>query len=313
MTGGNANSWGRETLKTLNNLNFVGATWTRFEDAIRRMFGDVDPAVTARIRIKEMTQGKNTVDNYIMRFETYRNLSGYDDLTLKEIFRDGLRENLRLKIRYLTNPPATLADWQYWASRFERNEREDEAAATAARQRSSHHRVNVQESTPFRAPHRQNPPRRPAPTTPRYFPSPVKVEPKEPTLAVRRFPPNTCFNCGSRSHWANECPHPKNSSSTTSQRLPSSVQQTSTSFTRGANRGGRGGYRGQRGRNTRGRFTGARNIRALETDRQPTNVTTADEENQNDDPRDLAVVKTRGVKERERKARSAGDQYQQGF
>jgi hypothetical protein len=85
---------------------------------------------------------------------------------------------------------------------------------------------------------------------------------------------------------------------------------TLTSSTRGAYQGGHGGYRGQRGRNMRGRFTGARNIRALETDWQPINAMMADKENHNDNFHDLAVVKTWGVKDRERKARSAGDQYQ---
>jgi hypothetical protein len=98
MTGGNANPWGRETLKTLIAVNFVGATWERFEDMIQRMFGDMDLAVTAWIKIKQITQGRSTTNNYIMQFETHCRTSGYDDLTLKEYFCDGLREDLRRKV-----------------------------------------------------------------------------------------------------------------------------------------------------------------------------------------------------------------------
>jgi hypothetical protein len=42
MKGGNTGLWGEKVLASLRAINWAGATWPRFEVAIKRSFGDID-------------------------------------------------------------------------------------------------------------------------------------------------------------------------------------------------------------------------------------------------------------------------------
>jgi hypothetical protein len=62
--------------------------WGVFKVSVRTAFSDSDHVVMACLKIKDVKQGKESVDDYIVRFEEYKSLTGFDDAALAEIFKE---------------------------------------------------------------------------------------------------------------------------------------------------------------------------------------------------------------------------------
>jgi hypothetical protein len=94
-------------------------TWDHFVKAFTQKFKDPLSEETARMHIRSLKQGNQTVEAYITAFETYEKKTGYDDLALKEIFEDGLIKPLQKRIYELPNFPTTLKEWKTEARKLD--------------------------------------------------------------------------------------------------------------------------------------------------------------------------------------------------
>jgi hypothetical protein len=66
------------------------ANWGAFKINVRTAFSDLDHVVMARLKIKEVKQGKESMDDYVVQFEEFEGLTGFDNAALAKIFKEGL-------------------------------------------------------------------------------------------------------------------------------------------------------------------------------------------------------------------------------
>jgi hypothetical protein len=89
-----------------------------FKSNVRNSFGDSDHVVMACLKIKEIKQGKESVDDYVVRFEEFEGFTSFDDTALTEIFKEGLTPQILSCCYGLEVIPSTLAIWKEKARLF---------------------------------------------------------------------------------------------------------------------------------------------------------------------------------------------------
>jgi hypothetical protein len=199
MKSGRALPWAENKLANLP----VGYLWATFETDVRKAFGDTDWTATARIKIKSVKQGKATVDDYIVRFEEYSVLTGYNDEALVGYFKDGLNQAVTSKIFSLPTMPANLGEWKTYASRFDRQYREYLATTSSSSPSTSSAAKKTTVSKSSSSSFVSTP--KPSSSSTSSNPT-VKREPVDAAIAAQRKANNQCILCGSTEHWANKCP-----------------------------------------------------------------------------------------------------------
>jgi hypothetical protein len=65
MSKGCTLSWAEWMIKEVMRPDFV-TNWGTFKNSVRMAFGDLDHAATAQLKIKEVKQGRESVDDYII-------------------------------------------------------------------------------------------------------------------------------------------------------------------------------------------------------------------------------------------------------
>ena len=108
-------------------------SYMEFLRLLKENFGDPMPEQTAQHKLRLLTQGSRTADEYALEFRTLAHQTHYNDAALVEKFEQGLNhQELRKKIYNLPQMPVTSDDWIVWAMRldrqwrmFERNKRND--------------------------------------------------------------------------------------------------------------------------------------------------------------------------------------------
>jgi hypothetical protein len=89
-------------------------TWETFKTSFLEAWGEADEAQTAKDKLKHMQQ-KGACSTYVTEFNHYALLSRFDELALRELFYDGLKDGV--KDLLLTLPDITsLYDYQKQAS-----------------------------------------------------------------------------------------------------------------------------------------------------------------------------------------------------
>jgi hypothetical protein len=79
-------------------------TWYTFQVSFLEAWGEADEAQTAKDKLKRMKQ-KGACSTYVTEFNHYALLAQFDELALKELFYDGLKEGV--KDLLLTLPEVT--------------------------------------------------------------------------------------------------------------------------------------------------------------------------------------------------------------
>jgi hypothetical protein len=64
--------------------------WEQFKANVQMAFGDSDHATTVWIKIKEIRQGRDSADDYVIKFEEFEMWTGFDEMVLIEQFKEGL-------------------------------------------------------------------------------------------------------------------------------------------------------------------------------------------------------------------------------
>jgi hypothetical protein len=97
------------------------ASWGAFKTNVRTAFGDSDRVAMAHLKIKEVKQGKESMDDYVVWFEEFEGLTGFDDTALAEIFKEGLAPQILSWCYGLEHIPMTLTAWKEKSRLFARH------------------------------------------------------------------------------------------------------------------------------------------------------------------------------------------------
>jgi hypothetical protein len=159
----------------------------------------------ARLKIKDVKQGHESVDDYIVQFEEYEGFTSFDDATLMESFKEGLTPSILSRCYGLETVLTTLAAWKEKSRLFYRNYIE-------LQQWQQHQWGQPQQQQQGR----RQPQSRSScqgargPTAPSSSSTLAPMVKSEATVGQTRH--SKCYCCGGKGHWARNCPQ-KNSSS----------------------------------------------------------------------------------------------------
>jgi hypothetical protein len=95
--------------------------WGIFKNSVRIAFGNSDRAMMARLKIKEVKQGRESVDDYVICFKEFEGFIGFNDTALVKAFKEGLAPQILSHCYSLETVPTTLAAWKEKSRLFYRN------------------------------------------------------------------------------------------------------------------------------------------------------------------------------------------------
>jgi hypothetical protein len=104
-------SWAKQMVEEVTLPGYI-ASWGAFKVSVRTAFGNLDHVATAHLKIREVKQGKESVDDYVVWFEEFEGLTGFDDAALAEIFKEGLAPQILSRCYGLEHVPMTLTAWK---------------------------------------------------------------------------------------------------------------------------------------------------------------------------------------------------------
>jgi hypothetical protein len=200
MRAGTAGPWAKLKVKEFGQAGGVTQDYDSFLAEVMSIFGDPDPATTARHKMDLLKQGSNSADQYISSFREIKDDTGYNDSALVEMFERGLNSALVDKVYNLPEMPTTLQGWFQWSSKLDRQWRQREAKKKTFTLASSQKPSSVVK--PARAftstfpSHTQSPPN----TQSR------DVVPMEVDSGWKRVKSIMCYKCRKMGHIAANCP-----------------------------------------------------------------------------------------------------------
>jgi hypothetical protein len=159
----------------------------------------------ACLKIKDVKQGHESVDDYIICFEEYEGFTSFDDAALVESFKEGLTPSILSCCYSLKTIPMTLTAWKEKSRLFYQNYVE-------LQQWQQHQQGQPQQQQQG---HRQP---QPGPSCqgacgPTTLPSSSTSAPMVKSEAtVGQTHCGKCYHCSGKGHWACNCPQ-KNSGS----------------------------------------------------------------------------------------------------
>lgn len=199
MKGGTAGPWAEQKVESYSNTGHITQSWEDFVKEFNSVFGDPDPAGTARFKMDRLHQGSQTVDEYVSKFRELKSDTGYNDAALVEKFKKGLNQGLVDRIFGLQDMPTTLKDWETWSSKFDRQWRQRQAEKKAFSDRTN----------PGSSTQKQAGPTHTSKPTSSLQPSYVKKEPDVVHMEVdsgrKNRPRIVCYRCRQPGHIAKNC------------------------------------------------------------------------------------------------------------
>jgi len=206
MNGRTAGKWALDKTKILDGDHSKEGLCDDFVYEFREVFGDPDPASTARHKMNLLKQENQTTNEYVASFRELASDTGYNDAALVGKFQTGLNRSLRKKVCSVPEMPRTLNSWISCATRLDRQ----------WRQMDAFNKSSSSSSSPFsRAPTSQKPQSKPTTPSSFLFSSSQKsfvaqakqpdVVPMEVDSGWKSVRPLICFKCRKQGHKAADC------------------------------------------------------------------------------------------------------------
>jgi hypothetical protein len=203
MNKGHALSWAEQMMGEVTCPNFI-TDWGVFKNRVRSFFGDSDQTVVVHLMIKDVKQGCESMDDYIVCFEEYEGFTSFDDATLMESFKEGLTPSILSCCYSLETILTTLMVWKEKSRLFYQN-------YVKLQQQQQHQQGQPQQQQQGCC---QPQPRSSCQGTcrPMMLPSSLTLA---PTVKLEATAGQThhskCYHCSGEGHWARNFPQ-KNSS-----------------------------------------------------------------------------------------------------
>jgi hypothetical protein len=173
----------------------VKVIWEGFVALLHKAFGDLDHATMACLKIKEVKQGKDTADDFIVQFKEYESFMGLDKMALIDLFKDVLSPYILSCIHGLAAMPVSLHEWKEKAQQFHCQYLELQKCSKGSSSSSlGQCQVPPQASLGSQGA---------CQTTPAS--GLIKQEPHDGAVH-QGSGPCMCYTCGSPDHFAHECP-----------------------------------------------------------------------------------------------------------
>ena len=102
-------------------MPFRGA-WSTCVDEFKKRFSVVTVEDAARTELKKTRQGKGTVVQYESRFNQYADKSKYNKIALRELFYEGLSEDMKKRLLNTVEDVTSLDDLKKVALKLDKNQ-----------------------------------------------------------------------------------------------------------------------------------------------------------------------------------------------
>jgi hypothetical protein len=198
MSKGHALSWAEQTLEIVVDPDYI-ADWGVFKNNVRGLFRDSDWVAMAWLRIKEVKQGHELVNDYVVWFEEFEGFMGLNDAALVEIFKEGLSSQILFHCYSLETVPMMLVAWKEKGHLFYHNyvelQHHHQGLQPQQQQQQACHQPQPGSS-------HQGTSNPPAPSS--NPTAPVKLEPTDAKLGQTHC--SKCYCWGGEGHLAQNCP-----------------------------------------------------------------------------------------------------------
>jgi hypothetical protein len=194
MNKGCALSWAEQMMGEVMHPDFV-TNWGMFKNSVRSSFSDLDQTMMARLKIKDVKQGHESVDNYIVCFEEYKGFTGFDNAALVESFKEGLTPSILSCCYGLKTIPSTLTAWKeksrlFYLNYIEQQQQQQHQQGQPQQQQQGHHQPQPRSS--HQGTH--------GPMMPSSSSASAPTVKSEATMGQTCH--SKCYHCGSEGHWA---------------------------------------------------------------------------------------------------------------
>lgn len=119
MTTGVGGKWATRQAMTVGMAGGI-QNMKEFKDKIREAFDDPERVVTARNQLQTISQGRRPVERYLVDFEMLEFDSQLEDISLVELFKNGLDDRVWAACHNDHPLPTTLSKWKEAASIHDR-------------------------------------------------------------------------------------------------------------------------------------------------------------------------------------------------
>ena len=177
----------------------VPRTWDAFKTEFLLAFGDPNRQLTAQQRIKHLTLGNKTADEYIVAFEELEEDTKYNEEALIDFFKTGIIGEYLDQIYKMSTIPTSLHEYKNLLRRFYAHNRENRVFVASHRPQ----KTNWQSSRRVTTSDAQS--SQPAKASDQVVPMEVdRSNTRRPTPWRR---PLICYKCRQQGHMARNCPN----------------------------------------------------------------------------------------------------------